>query len=87
MSIRCKHCEERVPEWDSRDGCCHQCWEQHERGGGQVVDTDRLEIEGGGQVVDIDRLEIEVAAAGAEVVAGWACRIVAGRLEIRKGPF
>ena len=31
MSIRCKDCEDREPEWDSRDECCLICWEQHER--------------------------------------------------------
>ena len=31
MSIRCKHCESRVPEWDSRDECCFECYEEHER--------------------------------------------------------
>ena len=45
MSIRCKHCEERVPEWDSRDGCCHQCWEQHERRSAWVMDNDHLDAE------------------------------------------
>jgi len=31
MSIRCKHCDDRVPEWDSRDESCLTCWEQYER--------------------------------------------------------
>lgn len=31
MSIRCKHCDERVPEWDSYDGSCPCCYEQYER--------------------------------------------------------
>ena len=29
MSIRCKHCESRVPEWDAIYGACPECYEEH----------------------------------------------------------
>ena len=29
MSIRCKHCESRVPEWDAIYGACPECFEEH----------------------------------------------------------
>ena len=31
MSIRCLHCDSRVPEWDSLEGCCVECYEQYVR--------------------------------------------------------
>jgi len=27
MSIRCRYCDSRVPEWDSVQGCCRECWD------------------------------------------------------------
>jgi hypothetical protein len=27
MSIRCKHCDSRIPEWDEIEGCCRECYE------------------------------------------------------------
>jgi len=29
MSIRCKHCESRVPEWDAIYGACPECYEEY----------------------------------------------------------
>jgi len=30
MSIRCKHCDSRVPYWDSVQGSCYSCHEEYE---------------------------------------------------------
>jgi hypothetical protein len=30
MSIRCKHCDSRVPHWDSEQGCCKECHSEYE---------------------------------------------------------
>ena len=29
MSIRCKHCDSRLPEWDSIEGACRSCHEEY----------------------------------------------------------
>ena len=30
MSIRCKHCDSRVPLWDEVQGCCRECHSEYE---------------------------------------------------------
>lgn len=29
MSIRCKHCDSRVPEWEAIYGACPECYEEY----------------------------------------------------------
>jgi hypothetical protein len=36
MSIRCKHCDSRLPLWDEVQGCCHSCYEEYESKGADV---------------------------------------------------
>lgn len=31
MSIRCKHCDSRLPVWEEVQGCCPSCYEEYER--------------------------------------------------------